>query len=87
MDPTNPTDATEDPDNDGGWDCSGDMLYVRYNNFKSSMGLLMSAFLMQLRKTTPCLIVMDPLLRNGGNSESIFWASVNRIQSIRITCE
>ena len=35
LDPTNPNDAIEDPDNDGEWDCSiSPCTYVPYNNFQ-----------------------------------------------------
>ena len=39
FDPRDPTDASEDPDNDGGWDCSGPTcIYIPYNNFQEFFG-------------------------------------------------
>ena len=39
FDPRDSTDATEDPDNDGGWDCSGpSCIYIPYNNFQEFFG-------------------------------------------------
>jgi hypothetical protein len=39
FDPRDPSDATEDPDNDGGWDCSGPTcIYIPYNNFQEFYG-------------------------------------------------
>ena len=39
FDPRDSTDATEDPDNDGGWGCSGpSCIYIPYNNFQEFFG-------------------------------------------------
>ena len=40
-DATDPSDAGQDADNDGGWDCSsGNCVYVPYNNFQEYYGLV-----------------------------------------------
>ena len=39
MDPRDPSDAVLDPDNDGGWDCTGPTcVYIPYNNFQEYFG-------------------------------------------------
>ena len=40
-DPTDPSDAGQDADNDGGWDCSsGSCVYQPYNNFQEYFGVV-----------------------------------------------
>nr|ADD93048.1 hypothetical protein [uncultured archaeon MedDCM-OCT-S05-C10] len=68
MDPTNPDDATEDPDNDGGWDCSGAVcLYVRYNNFQEFFGITNASL------SNANLVRQTPLLDCDGSPIEEWW--------------
>ena len=68
MDPTNPTDATEDPDNDGGWDCSGAVcVYVRYNNFQEFYGIT------NVSLSNAALVRQTPLLDCDGSPIEEWW--------------
>ena len=50
FDPRDSSDATEDPDNDGGWDCSGPTcIYIPYNNFQEFYGNTTLASATQVR--------------------------------------
>jgi hypothetical protein len=50
FDPRDPTDSTADPDNDGGWDCSGPTcIYIPYNNFQEFYGNTTLASATQVR--------------------------------------
>ena len=58
FDPREASDSTEDPDNDGGWDCSGPTcIYIPYNNFQEFYGNTTLASATQVRSS--------PLLYNG----------------------
>ena len=58
FDPRDASDSTEDPDNDGGWDCSGPTcIYIPYNNFQEFYGNTTLASATQVRSS--------PLLYNG----------------------
>jgi hypothetical protein len=52
FDPRDPSDATEDPDNDGGWDCSGpSCIYMPFNNFQEFYGNTTLASANQVRSS------------------------------------
>ncbi|MEE2812086.1 MAG: hypothetical protein VX320_02595 [Candidatus Thermoplasmatota archaeon] len=52
FDPRDPSDALEDPDNDGGWDCSGPTcIYIPYNNFQEYYGNTTLSSATQVRST------------------------------------
>ncbi|MDP6899235.1 MAG: hypothetical protein QGF94_00150 [Candidatus Thalassarchaeaceae archaeon] len=52
FDPRDSSDATEDPDNDGGWDCSGPTcIYIPYNNFQEYYGNTTLTSANQVRST------------------------------------
>ena len=58
FDPRDPTDAVNDYDNDGGWDCSGPTcIYIPYNNFQEFYGNTTLTSATNVRST--------PLLYNG----------------------
>ena len=52
FDPRDASDATQDPDNDGGWDCSGpSCIYIPYNNFQEFYGNTTLASATQVRSS------------------------------------
>ena len=67
-DPTDPTDAGQDADNDGSWDCSGgSCVYQPFNNFQEYYGVVNASM------SSPSLIRDSSLLDCSGNQVSEWW--------------
>ena len=68
MDPTDPSDSTDDPDNDGGWDCGGaTCVYIRYNNFQEFFGITNASL------SNAALVRQTPLLDCNGSPIEEWW--------------
>ena len=62
FDARDPSDANADPDNDGGWDCSGPTcIYLPYNNFQEFFGNTTLASANQVRNS-PLLLDGNPVM-------------------------
>ncbi|DAC48723.1 MAG TPA: hypothetical protein D7H87_07615, partial [Candidatus Poseidoniales archaeon] len=67
-DPTDPTDAGQDADNDGSWDCSGgSCVYQPFNNFQEYYGVVNASM------SSPSLIRDSSILDCAGNQVSEWW--------------
>ena len=67
-DATDPSDAGQDADNDGGWDCSsGNCVYVPYNNFQEYYGLVNASL------ASPTLVRQANLYDCSGNIVQEWW--------------
>ena len=67
-DPTDPSDAGQDADNDGGWDCSsGSCLYQPYNNFQEYFGVVNASL------SSPSLVRESSLYDCSGNLVMEWW--------------
>ena len=68
MDPTDPSDSTDDPDNDGGWDCGGaTCVYIRYNNLQEFIGITNASL------SNAALVRQTPLLDCNGSPIEEWW--------------
>ncbi len=68
MDPTDASDSTDDPDNDGGWDCGGaTCVYIRYNNFQEFFGITNASL------SNAALVRQTPLLDCNGSPIEEWW--------------
>ena len=68
LDPTNPNDATEDPDNDGEWDCSiSPCSYVPYNNFQEFYAVV------NVTLSSPSIVRASSLYDCSGDIVSEWW--------------
>jgi hypothetical protein len=67
-DATDPSDAGQDADNDGSWDCSsGSCLYIQYNNFQEYYGLVNASL------ASPSLVRQAGLYDCSGNIVQEWW--------------
>ena len=67
-DPTDPSDAGQDADNDGGWDCSsGSCVYQPYNNFQEYFGVVNASL------SSPSLVRESNLYDCSGNLVMEWW--------------
>ena len=67
-DPTNPNDATEDPDNDGEWDCSGSSCqYMPYNNFQEYFAVVNGTL------SSPSIVRASTLFDCSGQEVEEWW--------------
>ena len=67
-DPTDPSDAGQDADNDGAWDCSGgSCIYQPYNNFQEYFGVVNASM------SSPSLVRASNLVDCSGESVSEWW--------------
>ncbi len=68
LDPTNPNDAIEDPDNDGEWDCSiSPCTYVPYNNFQEFYAVV------NVTLSSPSIVRASSLYDCRGDIVSEWW--------------
>ena len=68
MDPTDPFDSVQDPDNDGGWDCSGAACsYIPYNNFQEFFGITNASL------SSAGLVRQTPIMDCDGNQVREWW--------------
>ena len=68
LDATDPYDSVQDPDNDGGWDCSGAAcMYVPYNNFQEFYGITDTSL------TSAGLVRQTPMMDCDGNQVREWW--------------
>ena len=67
-DPTDPNDATEDPDNDGEWDCSGSSCqYIPYNNFQEYFAVV------NVTLSSPSIVRASTLFDCSGQEVEEWW--------------
>ena len=67
-DPTDPSDAGQDADNDGAWDCSGgSCIYQPYNNFQEYYGVVNASM------SSPSLVRASNLVDCSGEPVSEWW--------------
>ena len=67
-DPTDPSDAGQDADNDGAWDCSGgSCIYQPYNNFQEYFGVVNASM------SSPSLVRSSNLVDCSGEPVSEWW--------------
>ena len=67
-DATDPNDAGQDADNDGGWDCTGgNCVYVPYNNFQEYYGVVNATL------SSPTLVRQANLYDCSGNIVQEWW--------------